>query len=226
MFDPVYWLFIGPTLALTIWAQWRVKRAMGKWGRVPNLRGITGAEAAHAMLQKAGLSQVTVEQSKGFLSDHYDPRTRGIRLSERVYSGRSVAAIGIACHEAGHAIQHATHYAPLALRNAIVPVASIGSRLAMPMIFLGLILHMQNLVLLGIAAFAILVVFQLITLPAEFDASRRAKETLRTMGLVQTQGEGAGVAAVLDAAALTYVAATLSAIAQLAYFLLLSGRRR
>ena len=169
-----------------------------------------------------------IEPVQGFLSDHYDPRAKRLRLSPGVYQSNSVAAMGIACHEAGHALQHANGYAPLALRNAIVPVAQIGSWLAWPMIFGGMLLQMQNLALLGVIAFSAMVVFQLITLPVEFDASNRAKAQLKTLGILHSNEESKGVSAVLDAAAMTYVAATVTALVQLLYFALrlgLLGRR-
>jgi Zn-dependent membrane protease YugP len=223
LFDPVYLLIVGPTMLLAIWAQMKVKGAYAKWSRIGNSSHLTGADAAERMLRHAGVTNVRIEQTQGFLSDHYDPRTRTLRLSPNNYSGGSVAAVGIACHEAGHALQHANGYAPLALRNAIVPVASIGSWLAWPMIFIGIILHMAQLATLGVIAFGALVVFQLITLPVEFDASRRAKQQLGALGIVGSREEGRGVAAVLDAAAMTYVAATVTAVAQLLYFALRLG---
>jgi uncharacterized protein len=227
-FDPLYFIIVGPTMLLALWAQMKVKSAYGKWSRYAASSGMTGAQAAQHMLQNAGIRDVQVEQVQGFLSDHYDSRTKRLRLSPDVYSGQSVAAMGIACHEAGHALQHASGYAPLALRNTIVPAAQIGSWLAWPMIFLGMLLQMQNLALLGVVAFTLLVVFQLVTLPVEFDASSRAKRQLRTLGVIHSDQESKGVAAVLDAAAMTYVAATIGALAQLLYFALrlgLFGRR-
>ena len=228
-FDPMYFIFMGPAMLLGLWAQMKVKGAYGKWSRYAASSGLTGAQAAARMLQSAGIRDVQVEQVGGYLSDHYDPVHRKLRLSPGVYSSNSVAAMGIACHEAGHAMQHAQGYAALALRNAIVPAANIGSWLAWPMIMLGLLLQMQNLALLGLVAFSALVLFQLITLPVEFDASNRAKEQIRTLGIVHSDKEGKGVAAVLDAAAMTYVAATISAVATLLYFAfrlgLFGGRR-
>jgi Zn-dependent membrane protease YugP len=228
-FDPVYFLIVGPTMLLALWAQMKVKASYDKWSRFAASSGLTGAQAAARMLQSAGLRDVAVEQVQGFLSDHYDPRAKKLRLSPGVYGSNSVAAMGIACHEAGHALQHANGYAPLALRNAIVPMAQFGSWLAWPMIMFGLLLHMQQLALLGVIAFTALVVFQMITLPVEFDASNRAKEQIRSLGVVHSDREAKGVAAVLDAAALTYVAATVTAVAQLLYFALrlgLLGSRR
>ncbi len=228
-FDPLYLIIVAPTMLLALWAQMKVKGAYGKWSQHAASSGLTGAQAAARMLQSAGIRDVEVERVDGFLSDHYDPRHKKLRLSSGVYGTNSVAAIGIACHEAGHAMQHAQGYAPLALRNAIVPVASVGSWLAWPMIMFGMLLQMQGLALLGVIAFSGLVLFQMITLPVEFDASNRAKAQIRTLGFVHSDAEGKGVSVVLDAAAMTYVAATVTAIAQLLYFALrlglLGGRR-
>ncbi|MCA9752684.1 MAG: zinc metallopeptidase [Gemmatimonadetes bacterium] len=227
-FDPLYLILVGPTMLLALWAQMRVKSAFGKWSQVAGSSRMSGAEAAQRMLSAAGITDVKIEPVQGFLSDHYDPRAKRLRLSPGVYQSNSVAAMGIACHEAGHALQHANGYAPLALRNAIVPVAQIGSWLAWPMIFGGMLLQMQNLALLGVIAFSAMVVFQLITLPVEFDASNRAKAQLKTLGILHSNEESKGVSAVLDAAAMTYVAATVTALVQLLYFALrlgLLGRR-
>ena len=227
--DPLYLIIVGPTMLLALWAQMRVKSAFGKWSQVPASSRMTGAQAAQRMLQSAGLGDVGIEAAHGFLSDHYDPRVKKLRLSTNVYEGRSVAAMGIACHEAGHALQHAKGYAPLQWRTAIVPVASIGSWLAWPLIMIGLLLQSANLAVAGIVLFSGVVLFQMVTLPVEFDASNRAKAQLRSLGIIQSNQEAGGVSAVLDAAALTYVAATVAAIAQLLYFAmragLLGGRR-
>ena len=228
-FDPVYFIIVGPAMILALWAQMKVKGAYNKWSEQPASSGLTGAQAAARMLQSAGLRDVEVAQVQGFMSDHYDPQSKVLRLSPGVYGSNSVAAMGIACHEAGHALQHAGGYAPLALRNTIVPAAQIGSWLAWPMIMFGLMLHMAGLAMFGVIAFSALVVFQMITLPVEFDASNRAKVQIRTLGIVHSDNEMRGVAAVLDAAALTYVAATVTAVAQLLYFAMrlgLFGSRR
>jgi len=222
-FDPVYLIIVGPTMLLALWAQLKVKSAYDKWSQQAASSGLTGAQAAARMLQSAGLQDVRVEQVGGFMSDHYDPRSKVLRLSPGVYGSNSVAAMGIACHEAGHALQHAKGYTPLALRSAIVPMANFGSWLAWPMIMLGMLLHIQQLALLGVIAFSALVVFQMVTLPVEFDASNRAKEQIRVLGVVHSDAEARGVSAVLDAAALTYVAATVTAVAQLLYFALRLG---
>ncbi len=230
MFDPLYLMLIGPTMLLAMWAQFKVKSAYSKWSQVAASSRLTGAQAADRMLQGAGVRDVKIEPVQGFLSDHYDPRTKTLRLSPGNFENRSIAAVGIACHEAGHALQHATGYAPLNFRSAIVPMASIGSWLAWPLIMMGIILQMTQLAQLGVLLFAGMVVFQFVTLPVEFDASNRAKQQLQTLGIIQSREEGKGVAAVLDAAALTYVAATVTAVAQLLYFAiragLLGGRSR
>jgi len=222
-FDPLYMLIVAPTALFALWAQFKVKGAYSKWSQVTSSSRLSGAQAADRMLHHAGINDVRVEAVQGFLSDHYDPRSKTLRLSPGNYEGRTVAAVGIACHEAGHAIQHATRYAPLAWRTAIVPLASIGSMLAWPMIMLGIILQMTQLATLGVLAFSVLVLFQVITLPVEFDASNRAKRQLQSLGIITSREEAKGVAQVLDAAALTYVAATISAVAQLLYFALRAG---
>ncbi len=222
--DPLYWILIGPAMLLGIWAQARVKSAYARYNRVGTRSGISGAEAARALLHREGITDVSVEVTKGWLSDHYDPRSHTLRLSPEVYQGRSIASVGIAAHETGHAVQHARGYAALHLRTAIVPIAQFGSWLAWPMLFGGFILGSMGLVKIGIICFAALVLFQLITLPVEFDASSRAKVALCEAGVVNAQ-ELIGVEKVLDAAAMTYVAATIAALAQLLYFLLRSGLR-
>lgn len=222
-FDPLYLLFMAPAFLFALYAQWRVKSAVNKWSRVGTLSGMTGALAARRILDAAGLQNVTVEQSSGWLSDHYDPGSHALRLSPQIYSTPSVAAVGIAAHEAGHALQHADGYAFLRLRNAIVPTAQIGSWLAFPLIFIGMLLSFKGLALAGLALFAVIVVFQIATLPVELNASSRAKEIVFNMGIVQSSEEGAGVATVLNSAALTYVAATVAALVQLLYFALRLG---
>ncbi len=224
--QPEYWILVMPTILLALYAQYKVKMAYAKWSRIGNASGLTGAEAAREMLRRAGLTDVRIEQTRGWLSDHYDPRERVLRLSPGVYGGRSVAAVGIAAHEAGHALQHATDYAFLGFRNAIVPFASLGSWLSMPMIFLGIFFNVSGLFLVGIVVFAGIVVFQFITLPVEFNASSRAKEALPQYGVITRPEEIRGVSEVLNAAALTYVAATIQAVATLLYYVMLfSGRR-
>lgn len=221
--DPLYWLLVGPAMLLAFFAQMKVKSAYARYQRVANTRGYTGAEAAAATLSAGGVAGVKIEQTRGFLSDHYDPVSKTLRLSPDVYSGRSIAAVGIAAHEAGHALQHASGYAPLALRSFMVPAAGLGSWLAWPMIIGGMIFGWLGLIKLGIMLFGALVVFQIITLPVEFNASSRAKTMLAQTGIVVSREEAEGVSSVLSAAAMTYVAATIAAVAQLLYFLLRSG---
>jgi len=222
-FDPLYLIIVGPTIIIALIAQVMVKSAYSRYSKIGVAKGFSGAEAAARLLDRAGISDVKIEMVKGYLSDHYDPTNKVLRLSPDVHDGRSIAAVGIAAHEAGHALQHATGYAPLKLRSTVVPVAGFGSYLAWPMIILGILLSRPSLLLVGIILFSVLVVFQIITLPVEFNASSRAKATLADTGIVVNQQEMNGVASVLNAAAMTYVAATITAIAQLLYFVLRSG---
>lgn len=227
MFDPLYWLLIGPTMLFALWAQMSVKSSFARYSRVAGSSGLTGAQAAGYMLRASGLHSVGIERATGFLSDHYDPSKKVLRLSPDVHDGRSVAALGVACHEAGHALQDAAGYAPLKFRTAIVPTASIGSWLAFPLIILGVILNSLNLAAVGVVLFSAVVVFQIITLPVEFNASNRAKQALLQLNMISPGAEAKGVGAVLNAAAMTYVAATVAALAQLLYFvLILMGNRR
>jgi len=220
VFDPLYFILIGPTLLLALWAQYKVKSAFNHWSQEANASGMSGAEAAADMLIREGVNDVRIEEVEGWLSDHYDPREKVLRLSPDVYSGRSVAALGIACHEAGHALQHANGYAFLGLRSLLVPTASIGGWMAVPLFFVGLMLSSMMMMKIGVVLFGAVVVFQLITLPVEFNASSRAKLALQMNGVVRNHEEIEGVNQVLDAAALTYVAAALQSLAQLVYFIL------
>ena len=227
-FDPMYLAFLAPGILLALWAQLRVQSAYQEASRIPARSGLTGAQAADALLRRAGVPGVDIEPVEGFLSDHYVPGQKVLRLSPAVYAGRSLAAVGIAAHESGHAIQDARRYPLLVLRSALVPVANVGSSLSWIIIMVGFALASLAWIKVGILAFSTTVVFQLVNLPVEFDASRRARLALVQGGLV-TPEEGAEVKRVLDAAALTYVAATLTAILTLLYFLfrsgLLGGRR-
>jgi uncharacterized protein len=222
MFDPVYFVFILPGLALSMWASFRVKSAFNKYSKVRSRRGITGAQAAAELLRSAGISDVRVVRSRGVLSDHYNPLTKTLALSEPVHDSDSVAAIGVATHEAGHAIQHASHYAPLWLRSALVPTANIGSSLGYIVMLLGLFMASTNMVLVGAVLFSAVLLFQVVTLPVEFNASSRAKTLVVQHGIIAPD-ERAGVDAVLNAAALTYVAAAVSTLLTLLYFLVRSG---
>jgi len=228
MFDPMYFVFIVPGLALSIWASMRVKSAFNKYSKVRSLRGFTGAEAAQELLRGAGITDVRIVRSHGVLSDHYNPITKTLALSEPVYNSDSIAAVGVATHEAGHAIQHARHYAPLWVRSALVPTANIGSSLGYFVMVIGLFMASTNMVLVGALLFSAVLLFQVVTLPVEFNASKRAKALVVEQGIVTMQ-ERKGVDAVLNAAALTYVAAAVSTLLTLLYFLwragLIGGRR-
>jgi uncharacterized protein len=227
--DPLYLMIIGPALLLALWAQFKVKLAFSKYNRVGSSSRLTGGQVARYILDANGLREVAVEVTRGFLSDHYDPRKKILRLSPEVYNQPSIAAAGVAAHEVGHALQDSTGYFPLKFRNAIVPTAQIGSWLAFPMIFIGILLSLKGLALAGFVLFMVIVAFQIITLPVELNASRRAKKAVADLGLVRSEEEAKGVSAVLSAAAFTYVAATITALAQLLYFALrlglIGGRR-
>jgi Zn-dependent membrane protease YugP len=222
-FDPIYLLFVFlPLLALSGLASLLVRSTYSKYSKIGNLRGVSGAEAAQVILRSAGIDNVRVEQVRGWLSDHYSPRERVLRLSPENYSGRSIAAVGIAAHEAGHAIQHATSYAPLVLRNAAVPLASIGSSLGYVVIFIGLLMSygsggVSPLAWIGLLLIATVAVFQLVNLPVEFNASKRALQVLPQTGILTVE-ETAAARNVLMAAAMTYVAATIAAIVELLYW--------
>lgn len=231
--DPLYFVFMLPGLAFMLWAQRKVRGNYEKYSKVRNNAGVTGAQAARRVLDSQGLQDVTIEQVQGELSDHYDPRTRVLRLSPGVYGIPSIAAIGIAAHEAGHAIQHARAYAPMQWRTALVPAVNIGSNLGFMVIFLGIIIGIAQLAWVGVALFGLATVFALLTLPVEFDATRRAKAALVQVGLVDSGVSGGeeskGVARVLDAAAWTYVAGFASSLLTLLYYVMMisgmGGRR-
>lgn len=215
-----YLLLIGVPLVLGLYAQMRVKSAFGKYKKVAASSGVTGAQAARQILAAAQIHDVEVREINDMLGDHYDPSHKRLCLSSDVFRSPSVAALGIAAHECGHAIQHARAYAPLKWRMAIVPVTQFASQLLPLVIIGGFIFHIAGLISVGIVCYGLLAVFQLITLPVEFDASKRAKVILQQMGMVQPGGEAAGVNSVLSAAALTYVAAFVAALGNLAYLIL------
>lgn len=221
-FDPTYLLIVGPAMLLALWAQARVKSAYSEASQYRSASGVTGAQAAAEVMRSEGLDRIEIEPVQGYLSDHYDPRHKVLRLSPGVYGERSLAALGIAAHEAGHALQDAHGYGPLAIRNLLVPVAGFGSSFAFIVFFVGLLFSWTGLVLAGILLFSGVVAFQLVNLPVEFDASRRARAHLLSTGLISREEEPM-VAKVLNAAAWTYVAATLSSALTLIYFLLRSG---
>lgn len=229
-FDYTYLILVLPCVLLSLWASYNVNSTFKKYSKQQSTRRITGAQAAERVLFANGVTGVRIERVGGNLTDHFDPKTNVIRLSDSVHDSTSTAAIGVACHEAGHAVQYAKKYGPIKLRAAIVPVTNIGSKLAMPLILLGLVLSAAmemsyTLVYIGIACFGLSLVFQLVTLPVEFNASRRAMEAIKNTDLL-TQQEQKGARKTLTAAALTYVAATAVALAQLLRLIVLFGRRR
>lgn len=222
-FDPTYFIMLAPAFIFSLWAGWRVKANFKKYSQVRSGRGLTGAQAAEEILASAGISDVRVVRTQGAgLSDHYHPVKKQLALSEGVYDSPSVAAVGIAAHEAGHAIQHAQDYKPMWLRSLLVPTASIGSNLGYIVMVLGLFMASQNMVLVGAVLFSAVLLFQIVTLPVEFNASSRAKVLLVNRGII-TERERAGVDKVLNAAAMTYVAAVASTLLTLLYFLLRAG---
>ena len=229
-FDWTYLVLVLPCILISLWASSNVKSTFSKYSRQYSSRRITGADAARRVLQANGISGVRIDRVSGDLTDHFDPRTNVIRLSDNVYDSTSTAAIGVACHEAGHAVQYAESYAPIKLRAAIIPLTNFGSRIAMPLILAGILLTAMGtfsdaLVYLGIAAFGLSLVFQLVTLPVEFNASRRAMAAIESAGIL-TAEEQRGARKTLTAAALTYVAATAVALAQLLRLILIFGNRR
>ncbi len=215
--DLQYFLYVGPAILLGLYAQWKVHAAFARGREIQAGVGLTGAQTARRVLDAHGLHGVPVEPVQGFLSDHYDPRDKVIRLSPEVYEGRSVASLGIAAHEAGHALQDAQRYPMLALRNLAVPLAALGGNASVILLMIGMALASMPLAVAGLVLFGFVVVFQIVNLPVEFDASARARRVLLEMGLVRGE-EDREVGRVLNAAALTYVAGTVTAVAQLLYF--------
>lgn len=223
----LYIVLVVPAFILSLIAQAKVKSTYSKMAKVKNTSGYTGAQAAAAVLRHYGIMNVRIEETSGKLSDHFDPRTNVIRLSREVYYGTSIAAVGIACHEAGHAAQHAEGYMPIKVRNAIIPVCNIGSYLGLPIAFFGYFLGFEPLILAGLALYSLIALFQLITLPVEFNASARAMELIDSNGLLRSDEEIKGAKKVLSAAAMTYVAALAVTLANLLRFaLLFLGRGR
>lgn len=223
-YDSTYILVII-AFALSLFASMGVNATFARYKKIGSSRGMTGAEAARKILDDNGLYNVGVEHISGNLNDHFDPRSNVIRLSDATYSDSSVAAIGVAAHEAGHAVQHAVGYVPIKVRNAIVPVVNISTQLSMPLFFIGLLLNMMGLAMVGVVLFSAALVFQLVTLPVEFDASHRALKILSASGML-SESEVGGARKVLGAAAMTYVAAAAATALQLARLLLLVNRRR
>ena len=229
-FDITYIVLVLPCVILSLWASMNVNSTFNKYAKRNSVRGLTGAQAAQRVLQANGVHNVKVERVQGHLTDHFDPRTNIIRLSDQVYDSTSIASIGVACHEAGHAVQHAKEYAPIKLRSAVIPITNIGSRLAIPLILVGMLLtYLGNfsytLVYIGIGCFAMTLLFELITLPVEFNASSRAIQAITDFGILNTE-EIKGAKKTLQAAALTYVAAAAVTLAQLLRLILLfTGRK-
>lgn len=223
-FDSTYFLvLIG--MAVVMYAQYKVKSTFAEYDTLETKRSITGLQVARSILEQSNIHDVTVEQVRGHLTDHYDPRNKVLRLSEATYNSTSIAAIAVAAHECGHAVQHHQEYGFLKVRSLLAPITQIGSTLAVPMIFLGLILNLVGLINIGIIAFGLVLMFQLVTLPVEFDASKRALVILEGSQLLEMD-EVPGARKVLNAAAFTYIAATLSTALQLLRFILISNRRR
>ena len=222
-FDPIYFIFTLPGILLAAYASFMTKSTFAHFSKVASSSGMTGAEAAAKMLMIKGINNVSIEYAQGFLGDHYDPQSKTLRLSKEVYDSTSLSAIGVACHEAGHAIQHAENYSFLTFRTAMVPAVNVSSSMAMPFILIGFFLGFNKpLILIGCVLFAFAVLFSIITLPVEWDASSRAKVAMVTSGIV-SERESASAGKVLNAAFLTYLAAAVSSLATLLYFLVRSG---
>ena len=221
-FDPLYFIILAPGFALSLYATFRTKSTFSKYSKVGSRSGLTGAEAAALMLRRQGVSGVRIERSGGWLSDHYDPSNKALRLSDDVYSSQSLSAIGVACHEAGHAIQDAHGYGMLSLRTALVPATNFSSTFAYIVMIGGFFLQMAGLILIGVCLFSVGVVFSLITLPVEWDASRRAKVAMDAAGMLSPE-ENRHASKVLNAAFLTYLAAALTSLLTLLYYLIRSG---
>ncbi|MGN1346993.1 MAG: zinc metallopeptidase [Eubacteriales bacterium] len=221
--DWSYIVYVLPAVLLALWAQANVQSTFRKYSRIPSQNGMTGADAAQLVLRSYGISDVSIGKVSGNLTDHYDPRSNSIHLSDTVCDARTAAAVGVAAHEAGHAAQYAEHYLPIRIRSAILPITNIGSNLAMPLVLLGLVLSMESLAYLGVLCFAVSAVFQLVTLPVEFNASRRAVEALTNSGTMSEEGLTAAKK-VLTAAALTYVAALAVALGNLLRLLTIVNR--
>lgn len=220
--DPLYFVVLAPAMLLSAWAAFATRSRFERWSRVPNRRHVSGAQAARYILDRNGMHDVPVQPAKGLLSDHYDPVHRVVRLSEDVYYGSSIASLAVAAHEVGHAIQHQQRYLPMQVRNLAVPVASLGSNLGWFLIMIGFLLSFAQMIWAGVILFTATVAFQVVTLPVELDASRRAKLELDRLAIV-TPGEKPGVSKVLTAAAMTYVGAAITGILTLFYFLIRLG---
>lgn len=224
-YDAYYFILVIPAMLIALWAQFKVNSTFKKYSQVGSMRGVTGAYAAQAVLSHYGITDVRIERVSGKLTDHYDPKAKVIRLSDSVYNSNSVAAIGVACHEAGHAAQHAENYAPIKIRNSIVPVCNIGSHLGIPLAIFGLFLGFEPLIYIGLILYSLVFVFHLVTLPVEFNASRRAIKVIDETQLLYGE-EIDGSKKVLFAAAMTYVASMIVALANLLRILLRFTNRR
>ena len=225
--DPLYFMFLAPAFLLSLWASFKTRSAFNKYSKVRTMNGMTGAQAAKVMLERAGIDDVEITSVRGKLTDHYNPMNKTLALSSAVHSTNSIAAVGVACHEAGHAIQHAKAYKPMWLRSILVKPAKFGSMLGFYGMMIGLMMSSMGLFMLGVILFSGLLAFQVVTLPVEFDATKRAKQQLTSSGIL-IGDEVAGVNKVLDAAALTYVAAAVSSVGQFLYYVMIlgGGRRR
>ena len=221
-FDPMYFVFLAPGLALSLYATWKTKSTFSKYSKIGSQKRMTGAQAAALMLQRNGIDDVKIEHTGGWLSDHYDPRKKVLRLSNDVYSSHSLSAIGVACHEAGHAMQDANGYAMLNLRSALVPVTNFSSIFSYIVMIGGFLLQFRGLMLVGVCLFSVGVVFTLVTLPVEWDASRRAKIAIDEVGMLSPE-ESRHASKVLNAAFLTYLAAAITSLLTLVYFLFRLG---
>ncbi len=224
-FDWTYLVFIVPALLISLWAQFKVSSSFSKYSKVRNMRGLTGAQTSEYILRSYGVTGVRIEHISGELTDHYDPTSNVIRLSDAVYNATTVSAIGVAAHETGHALQYAQGYAPIKLRAAVIPASRIGSLASWPLLLIGIIFSMRPLIWLGIAFFALATLFQVLTLPVEFNASSRALKAIDQWNILSAE-ENQGARKVLTAAALTYVAALLTSLMQLLRLILLFGDRR
>ena len=222
-FDPMYFIIVGPGMLLALWASFKVKSTFKRYSGVAIANRMSGAQVARELLSRSGIQNVAVEEHQGFMSDHYHPIKRVVRLSPDVYRGQSISAVGVAAHEVGHAIQHHQRYALMQVRQNLVGPANVGSSFSWILVMLGIFLHMAGMVWLGIILFSGVVLFQLVTLPVELDASKRAKVNLIQTGIISS-AEGVHVGKVLNAAAMTYVAALITSILTLLYFVL--GARR
>lgn len=224
-YDIYYFIFIVPALLFSLWAQYRVNSTYSKYSKVGSARRLTGSQAARLILDMNGLRHVAIERISGSLTDHFDPKTNVVRLSDSVYNNYSIAAVGVAAHECGHAVQYAQGYSPMKLRAAIIPLTNFGSTISIPLILIGFVLTLEPLVTVGILLFSTVAIFQLVTLPVEFNASRRALVVLEQQGMLDEQ-ELRGTRKVLSAAAMTYVAALVTSLAQLLRLIMVFGGGR